>query len=123
MQWSRISANDADCITEKSHELISRAIVCDGVCFAAGCFGSRGQLLFSGAMIYNAAQPNFAMNPLAEGAVTIGWPAFRAPAASGTQHNISLDSKTSQELQDKRFLNGGYSKNQGRDAISSANPL
>src|SRR2546429_9645810 len=59
------------------------------------------------------------MDFLAERAVTIRRPAFRAPAASGAQYDVSFNGKTSQELQNEDLLSRRHREDNGRHAGSS----
>src|SRR5258708_25582570 len=116
MQRPRITTDDADRIAQKSHELIERTIVCDGVSFTTGQFDRRDQTIFTGAIIQNATQSEATTDFLAEGAVAFRRPAFRAPAARGAQDDVLLNGKASQELQHEHFLNRRHRERDGPDA-------
>src|SRR5260370_42659380 len=92
----------------------------DGIGLPAGRLHGSGQLFFPGAIIHDATQSERATDFLAELAVAIRRPAFRAPASSRAQDDVPFDSKTSQELQHENFLNRRHSESHGRYAIASA---
>src|SRR5260370_39495306 len=95
-------------------------IVGDGVSFSTGRFDRRDQVIFTGAIIQNATQTESAMDFLTQRAVAIRRPTFRAPAASRAEYDVPFNGKSSQELQDKPFLNRRHRESDRRHAAASA---
>ncbi len=100
--------------------MAERAIVCDGVGFPAGYFDSGDQIFLPRAMVENATNSKSIPDFAAERAVAIRRPAFRAPAARGTQYDIPFNGKTSQELQHENFLNRRDGESDRSHTVSSA---
>src|SRR6266581_105318 len=119
MQRPGITSDDADRVAQKSHELAECTIVSDGVGCPTGGFDHGDYTFFTGAIIQNATQSERAVDFLAESAVAIRRPAFRAPAPGGAQYDVPFDSHASQELQDKHFLNRRHREDDGRHAVAS----
>ena len=93
MKRASIAADDARGVAEKSHQGTKRTIVRHWVGIAAALADGKREILFARAIIQNAAQSERVSKQLAELAETLGRPTFGAPAAAGTQYDVTLEAE------------------------------
>src|SRR6266436_130765 len=96
MKRTRVPTDDAECVAQKSHQLAEFAVVQERRRIAARCTNRSGQIILPGAVVYDTAQTDRLSQPATQFPEALRRPAFRPPATTRTQNDVSVNTSPTQ---------------------------